>query len=132
MSAGKRSASDPSKAQRGLRMPWCVAVLAIACSTVLLSASTAAAESYDVVVSLSSTETVSISTEAVGIYVSYPDVRGAVGNQAKECKAAKAADSTAFAQRYGEAKNAFGKCVSLNAKSSDVVELPPRDEVPSY
>lgn len=38
-------------------------------------------------------------------------------NAAKTCKAAKAADPTAFAAKWGSAKNAFGKCVSATAKA---------------
>jgi len=36
---------------------------------------------------------------------------------AKTCKAAKAADPTAFAAKWGSKKNAFGKCVSATAKT---------------
>jgi hypothetical protein len=38
-------------------------------------------------------------------------------NAAKTCKAARAADPTAFAAKWGSAKNAFGKCVSSTAKT---------------
>jgi hypothetical protein len=41
-------------------------------------------------------------------------------NAAKDCKAERAADPAAFQQKYGKngnKKNAFGKCVSQNAKA---------------
>jgi hypothetical protein len=37
-------------------------------------------------------------------------------NAAKKCKKERAEDPAGFAQRYGTRKNAFGKCVSANAK----------------
>ena len=44
----------------------------------------------------------------------------ALRNAAKECKAERAADQDAFAEKYGtnaNKKNAFGKCVSQKAKA---------------
>ncbi len=38
-------------------------------------------------------------------------------NAAKECKAERAADGTAFKEKYGKGRNAFGKCVSTKAKA---------------
>ncbi|MDQ1447024.1 MAG: hypothetical protein QOI20_3490 [Acidimicrobiaceae bacterium] len=46
-------------------------------------------------------------------------------NAAKDCKAEQDADATAFAEKYGEGKNhknAFGKCVSQNAKANKAEE----------
>ena len=43
-------------------------------------------------------------------------------NAAKECKAERAADATAFAELYGtngNKRNAFGKCVSKKAKAKE-------------
>jgi hypothetical protein len=40
-------------------------------------------------------------------------------NAAKTCKAAKKADSAAFATQWGTGKNAFGKCVSATAKAKN-------------
>jgi len=45
---------------------------------------------------------------------------GAAANAAKECKAERAADANAFAEKYGTNKNkrnAYGKCVSGKAKA---------------
>jgi hypothetical protein len=42
-------------------------------------------------------------------------------NAAKECKAERAADATAFMKKYGtnkNGKNAYGKCVSANAREA--------------
>ncbi len=39
-------------------------------------------------------------------------------NAAKTCKAARKADATAFAAKWGKARNAFGKCVSATAKAA--------------
>jgi hypothetical protein len=44
-------------------------------------------------------------------------------NAAKECKAERAADATAFAELYGtngNKRNAFGKCVSQKAKAKEL------------
>ena len=38
-------------------------------------------------------------------------------NAAKSCKAERAADKSAFAEKYGTGRNAFGKCVSQTAKA---------------
>jgi hypothetical protein len=38
-------------------------------------------------------------------------------NAAKSCKADRKADATAFAAKWGKARNAFGKCVSATAKA---------------
>jgi hypothetical protein len=38
-------------------------------------------------------------------------------NAAKDCKAERAADATAFANTYGSGKNAYGKCVSTKARA---------------
>src|SRR5262249_6151898 len=35
----------------------------------------------------------------------------------EQCRADQAKDATAFAQKWGSGKNAFGKCVSQTAKS---------------
>jgi len=46
-------------------------------------------------------------------------------NAAKECKAERDADATAFAEKYGAGKshkNAFGKCVSQHAKANKAEE----------
>jgi len=40
-------------------------------------------------------------------------------NAAKECKAERAADATAFAELYGDKPNAYGKCVSSKAKAKE-------------
>ena len=45
--------------------------------------------------------------------------RSEIKNAAKECKAAKADDPVAFAEAWGEGKNAYGKCVSATAKAAD-------------
>ncbi len=47
-------------------------------------------------------------------------------NAAKECKAAEAADPDAFAETWGNGKNAYGKCVSGTVKAEnkeDVAEF---------
>jgi hypothetical protein len=38
-------------------------------------------------------------------------------NAAKACKAARANDADAFAQKWGTGRNGFGKCVSATAKA---------------
>ena len=48
--------------------------------------------------------------------------RALIHNAAKECKAERAADATAFAELYGtngNKRNAFGKCVSKKAKAKE-------------
>jgi hypothetical protein len=40
-------------------------------------------------------------------------------NAAKECKAERQADPAAFAETYGNGKNAYGKCVSQKAKAGE-------------
>jgi hypothetical protein len=40
-------------------------------------------------------------------------------NAAKECKALRADDPTAFAEQYGDKPNAYGKCVSSKAKEKE-------------
>lgn len=48
--------------------------------------------------------------------------QSAHSNAAKECKAERAADATAFAELYGtngNKRNAFGKCVSKKAKAKE-------------
>ena len=40
-------------------------------------------------------------------------------NAAKECKAARKDDPVAFAEAWGEGKNAYGKCVSATARADD-------------
>jgi hypothetical protein len=40
-------------------------------------------------------------------------------NAAKECKALRQEDATAFAEQYGERPNAYGKCVSSKAKAKE-------------
>ena len=40
-------------------------------------------------------------------------------NAAKECKAAQVRRSGAFAEAWGDGKNAYGKCVSATAKADD-------------
>ena len=40
-------------------------------------------------------------------------------NAAKECKAARADDPTAFAEAWGGKRNALGKCVSATVKGDD-------------
>jgi hypothetical protein len=50
-------------------------------------------------------------------------------NAAKECKAERALDAAAFAEKYGtnaNKKNAYGKCVSSNAKESTEQETEDR------
>ena len=40
-------------------------------------------------------------------------------NAAKECKAARSDDAGAFAEAWGDKKNALGKCVSATVKADD-------------
>ena len=55
-----------------------------------------------------------------------PEAADELKNAAKECKAAKAEDPDAFAEAWGDGKNAHGKCVSglvRAEKVSDVQEF---------
>lgn len=45
-------------------------------------------------------------------------------NAAKQCKAARKADSEAFAAKYGMKRNAFGKCVSQTARGQGETPQP--------
>jgi hypothetical protein len=42
-----------------------------------------------------------------------------IKNAAKECKAARKDDPVAFAEAWGEGKNAYGKCVSATVRADD-------------
>jgi hypothetical protein len=46
--------------------------------------------------------------------------RHEVANAAASCKAERAADQTAFTQRFGNGRNAFGKCVASKAGTNPV------------
>ena len=48
-----------------------------------------------------------------------PESATELKNAAKECKAARSDDATAFAEARGDGKNALGKCVSATVKADD-------------
>jgi hypothetical protein len=45
------------------------------------------------------------------------DTQSALRNSAQECKSQRASDPEGFAATYGDGQNAYGKCVSTNAKA---------------
>lgn len=60
------------------------------------------------------------------IKASRPEVRDELKNASKECKAARTEDPDAFAEAWGNGKNAHGKCVSTTVRAEikeDVAEF---------